>query len=276
MDGFHPKMFQTLLEQALPPEQRHGNTWYNDAIKMIYTMSNGAGSINADCAKANPGKEHLCLYVNNTLPFIATPLFPVQQMNSVWDTQCAYDGEPWGGILQVTCSLENHEYAMPYVCGQYTDLCPKETIAAWWVPAQKQYISDYTRSGAHQKPGNGGFFHSCYLGAYINSDFISTDPTKVPRAANGIWNEIVVGGKTMQQAVSEWWNGDVTKPATFLQDTFLNPDGQPPSAEEAQQIRMLRGEVAVEGGVQAGKTPVVPWYTNKFITNPTCRGYPWY
>merc|ERR1712061_884725 len=108
VDGLHPKLPETLLEQALPPQSRQGNTWYKDAIKQIFTMSNGAGAIDAGCAKTNPGNEHLCLYVNNTLPFITTPLFPVQQLNSVWDTQCAWDGEPWGGILQVTCSLENH------------------------------------------------------------------------------------------------------------------------------------------------------------------------
>merc|ERR1712192_91167 len=133
-------------------------------------------------------------------------------------------------------------------------------------------MGDYTRAGVHQKPGNGGFFHSCYLGSYINTDFGTTDATHFPRALNGIWNEITVGGKTMQEAVSEWWNGDVSKPASFLQDTFWNASGVPPTAMETHRARMLRGDNPIDDQ----KTPIVPWYTNKYITNPSCRGFPWY
>ena len=169
--------------------------------------------------------------------------------------------------------MENHFYALPYVCGQYPDLCPPATIAAWWVPAQQQYLSDYTRPGTHLKPGNGGFFHSCYLGTYMTSDFASTDPVHVPRKQNGIWNEISVGGKTIQEAVSLWWNGDDSKPAAFAVDHVWNASGVPPTTLASTPLLSVKGVVAQ---ARAGKTPIVPWYTNKYISNPTCRGYPWY
>lgn len=43
----------------------------------------------------------MCLYVNETLPHINSSLFAVNQMLSVWDSQCQIEGIPDPGILQV-------------------------------------------------------------------------------------------------------------------------------------------------------------------------------
>ena len=165
------------------------------------------------------------------------------------------------------------------VCGQYTDLCPPATIAAWWVVAQRRYITDYTASGVHTRPGNGGFFHSCYLGSYINSDFGSTDQVKLPRAFNGIWNQIAIKGQTMQQAVSSWWHlppptgsgDDAAAVATgpWLVDVPWNPQGQPPpllasfstlgSGGDDDDAANSRLAASSRWNASAGKTPVVPW-----------------
>ena len=39
-------------------------------------------------------------------------------------------------------------------------------VAVGSVPLQQRYIADYTANNVHRKPGNGGFFFSCYLGSY--------------------------------------------------------------------------------------------------------------
>ena len=31
------------------------------------------------------------------------------------------------------------------------------------------YIDDYEKAGVQKQAGNGGFFHSCYLGSYFQS-----------------------------------------------------------------------------------------------------------
>lgn len=68
---------------------------------------------------------------------------------------------------------------------------------------QQQYIDDYERSGAQSKAGNGGFFHSCYLGSFFHSGWGGT----------AIWNIIEIGGVTMQKAISNWWHESATPAA---------------------------------------------------------------
>ena len=84
---------------------------------------------------------------------------------------------------------------------------------------------------------------------------------QVPRQKDGVWNQLSINGKTMRQAVGDWWQG---KPAVYY-DTEWDPQGKPPVGAAPA--------VGAGGEVQA---PKVPWYTSHFYTNPSCRGYPWY
>jgi hypothetical protein len=119
-------------------------------------------------------------------------------------------------------------------------------------------------------PTNGAFFHSCYLGSYWGMTFECSEAgtascAQVPRPKDGVWNQISINGKTMRQAVGDWWTG---KSAVFY-DPPWDPQGKPPSSLVVQSQ-----EVVGNGGGTAA--PRVPWYTSHFYTNPTCRGYPWY
>ena len=273
VDGFHPKLRQTLFCTAGIMKQNCGgsfsngtiiDSWYTGALKSIVNMSKASAALSAPCKAdhQSTGDEFLCLYANETLPYIQTPIFAVQQLVSVWDAQCMYEGQAYGGILQVACSQRGNYFRDQYTCVQYPDLCNAQIVSDWWAPAQQQYLDDYTHSGAHARPGNGGFFHQCYLGSYFQQSFGSTDQSKVPRATTGVWNEIAVDGLTMQQAISKWWNGAATEPGPFLHDVPWNPSGTPPTG-------------VGQSGTRDG-APVVPWYTARWMSNPTCRGYPWY
>ena len=117
-------------------------------------------------------------------------------------------------------------------------------------------------------PTNGAFFHSCFLGSYWGMTFYCGEAgtascAQVPRQKDGVWNQISINGKTMRQAVADWWNG---KPAVYY-DPPWDPQGKPP-ASEANDI--------AERADNGDQAPRVPWYTSHFYTNPTCRGYPWY
>ena len=81
----------------------------------------------------------------------------------------------------------------------------------------------------------------------------------VPRAVDGVWNEIAIDGTTMQEAIASWWEGEV--PPTFLADPPWDAGGKPPE---------LRPPWTGKGD------PPVPWWTSRFMTNPTCKGFPWY
>ena len=83
-----------------------------------------------------------CLYVNNTLPHITTPTFAVQQMASIFDTQCNLAGQIYtleqgvSAMLQVQCIVgrgsEWHE------CFQYSDKCSAADVHGVIAPFQQQ------------------------------------------------------------------------------------------------------------------------------------------
>ena len=52
----------------------------------------------------------------------------------------------------------------------------------------------YDDSVASETPALGGFFHSCYLGAYFHSGW----------RGEAIWNIIEIDGLSMRQAISNW------------------------------------------------------------------------
>jgi hypothetical protein len=168
-------------------------SWYQAALKGI-----------AATAKITTPAS---LYPQDVLPTIKTDLFAVNQMVATWDAQCAYEGQPSGNILQVACSQRGNYFKAQYTCVQYPDLCNPAIIAAWWAPAQNEYISIYRAASTKNKNGGGGFFHQCYLGSYFEESYSTTPQAagKVERGFTGVWNQISVNGKTMQQAISEWW-----------------------------------------------------------------------
>ena len=52
---------------------------------------------------------------------------------------------------------------------RYPEYCTSSYIKDVTAPKQKQYIDDYEKAGVQKQAGNGGFFHSCYLGSYFQS-----------------------------------------------------------------------------------------------------------
>ena len=87
-------------------------------------------------------------------------------MPGVYDYQCIYEGIPNGNILQVGCSCRTRSCGglSKYHCVQYPDLCDGGTVETFTIPLQQTYIENY--AVASTKPGNGGFFFSCFLGSY--------------------------------------------------------------------------------------------------------------
>lgn len=94
--------------------------------------------------------------------------------------------------------------------------CSPAQITDTIAPFQQQYIDEYKSSGMAAKSGNGGFFHSCWVGAAWSS----YTPTQ------SYWNVVKVGGISMEQAVSKWWAAPATAPAAFIQDCLWTTAGE--------------------------------------------------
>lgn len=86
-----------------------------------------------------------------------------------------------------------------------------------------------------------------------------------------VWNIITVQGKTMQEAVSDWWLGTSPTANKFYADAVWDATGKPPSSPNRFVSRIAQS--ALNGSARA---PVVPWYTARWLSNPSCRGFPWY
>ena len=168
-------------------------------------------------------------------------------------------------ILQVQCSYEwpsRRVHGYKDECTQYDDLCTSEYVEKFVVPLQKTYVQQAKTTAT--RLGNGGFVHSCYLGSYFNENFGTNSPKEVPRAENGVWNQITIGGVTMQQAIANWWAlGDGATEAVWSHDDGWNATRVAPQPPPA-------------AATSGPPTPVVPWYSNHWMTKPSCYGYPWY
>lgn len=69
------------------------------------------------------------------------------------------------------------------------------------VPLQKIFVNNFKADDFNIKPGNGGFLFSCHLGAYWAVDGFP---------GQTYWQMININGLTMQQAVTKYWNSDLS------------------------------------------------------------------
>lgn len=263
VDGHHPG-FRSLWGEAFGPRFMAG--WYGTALNNLARLSGAVGGTPAGCQKQHGRDSASCLWANESLRWVQTPLFAVQQIPAVWDLQCMLDGEPVNNVLQLGCASHNASM-LPYTkCVQYPDRCDPEVVRDYIVPLQQLYVNEYMASLQH-RPHGGGFYHSCFLGSYFEENFGSTNQSMVPRQVDGVWNQISIDGTTMQAAISEWWAQptDSASPAEvatrFWADPPWDPDAKPP---EVRPPWTGKGD------------PPVPWWTSRFMRNKSCRGYPWY
>ena len=295
VDALHPK-FNLLGVWAFGP---HSVQWAQSGDAGVLTkaldgLANISGALTgippgctapSGCDQANHNLNSslpcwntgYCLRADESLKYVKTPMFLVQQMPGVFDYQCLYDGAAVGCpgpecILQTSCSMHGGRRFMgTYDCVQYIDVCSPDIVRNFSVPLQQKYLDVYKAAGGHTRAGGGGFMHGCYLGSYFFETY-GKSSSQINISFSGVWNQIAVGGKTMQLAISQWWDAEASAPGSdhFYADTPWNASGSPPTAPSSPS---RRGTSTSHDIVDH---PGVPWYTSRFFTNPTCRGYPWY
>jgi len=82
----------------------------------------------------------------------------VKAMHCVFTLElCMYVCLSVASLLNCCCCAGREAYTAV----QYPDLMSSDDVRDWWAPYQRKYVTDFTTSGAHTKPGNGGFFHHC-------------------------------------------------------------------------------------------------------------------
>ena len=283
VDAIHPRYYSMVW---MAWGDFFTDSWLTPAFQFLANVTGGPAAqpaspaLRACAAGGLPPWQ--CLYLNASLPHVSAPLFLIQQMGAVWDFQCAYEGAaPTDSLMQVQCSKSSSTYERYYTCVQYPDLCSAAIVANFSIPLQRVYSAYANASALAPGKGRGGgyFLHSCYLGVYSLSG----------RGNTSVWNIISVGGVTMREAVSTWWASGGNNSAPMLyHDSLWNASGVPPAAAGTELLPEGVGEYHHHGGGggsgESGAprpgdglgAPIVPPWTSRYFTNPTCRGFPWY
>jgi hypothetical protein len=125
VDGIHPKGIMSdafgtpgkmPLESMLDLSPFPGAhfEWYSNSLKFLLNFTQGTGALHQDCVSANKEQPWKCLFANETLKHTTAPVFAIQQLSSVWDNQCVFNGIPSGNILQIDCDTGAHNHYFRY------------------------------------------------------------------------------------------------------------------------------------------------------------------
>ena len=76
--------------------------WYSTSLQFLLNFTQGTSALHPECVTANQASPWKCLYANETLAHTKAPVFAIQQLSSVWDNQCVFNGQQMGNILQVS------------------------------------------------------------------------------------------------------------------------------------------------------------------------------
>eukprot|EP01052_Picozoa_sp_SAG31_P045288 SAG31_NODE_8210_length_1496_cov_1.258411_1_plen_226_part_10 len=174
-DGIHPKTDHIFWSDKDGPGGNVGGKPYDALtgwLEAHYKLSNPSASLLPGCKAKNADSPWLCLYVNETLPFIQTKIYLVNQLASIWDTFCNIDGVETDDALQISCTPHGDFAIMEWhYCFQYVNhgrprTCTAPQIIYVVKPLQEQYVNETIQTGVLARPGNGVYFHSCHSGGY--------------------------------------------------------------------------------------------------------------
>lgn len=221
-----------------------GTPVYETMIRNLFTISNATAGLNVGCVAAatSPAELWRCNFASGSYGTTKASIFVINSALDSWQTGCIYTASLDPGFPTSHHSSLEHAHCAdvghPKNCSGAvtTDVASKrpmdwsqdgatparpppkcsgpwsscagnpEACNSTQMSAMNTWISDFVttiKAGpAFSKAGNGAFLHSCHTHCEAHS-------------AN--WNKFAIGGVTIQQAVSKWWNSDGwVRPAMML------------------------------------------------------------
>eukprot|EP00038_Savillea_parva_P008712 m.178703 g.178703 ORF g.178703 m.178703 type:complete len:431 (+) comp14602_c0_seq1:70-1362(+) len=174
---------------------------YPTEMKNIFHLANSTNGVNAGCIAATPLEDQwMCNFAEHSYAHTQSPIFPLNSALDSWQTGCIYTSELPVAFPNQTGFENGNCSAAPgwHDCAGDPEKCTSDQIET-----MNQYEKDFqthmaTLGPTYTKAGNGAFIHSCHTHC---------------EAQSSAWNTFQVNGKTIQQAVSAWWNGPDDAPA---------------------------------------------------------------
>eukprot|EP01052_Picozoa_sp_SAG31_P004246 SAG31_NODE_174_length_21353_cov_23.387974_16_plen_531_part_00 len=283
-DGIHPRSRWGVVDwfpQICCAPFCNSSRVCSNTLDLLYAgmanVSNASAALAPECrARQPPGEEWRCLYTNASTPHVETPAFLVNQMASVFDTQCNLAGsiidmgQGFAAVLQLKCITGEGPW---HECFQYSDKCsggPDGQVLGVIAPFQQQYI-DETRAFVAKK-GNGAFLHSCHNGGYFYNAYQKPDNGSITFPKTSIWNQWAVGGVTMQQAIGAWWKRLQQSEEVSIDTAAVSWDGDSDGLTDVT-VDCVWSEPPGRG-TWTNDTARNNWGMS--YCNPTCDGFPYY
>jgi len=179
-----------------------GKAVYPTEMKSIFVLANSTNGVNAACIASKSAEDKwMCNFAEHSYAHTKSPIFPLNSALDSWQTGCIYTSE-------LPPNFPNQSGVENGVCASAPgwEVCSKdpESCTADQIVKMAQYETDFqtkmaTLGPTLSKAGNGAFIHSCHTHC---------------EAQSSAWNKFTVNGKTIQQAVSAWWNGPADAPAS--------------------------------------------------------------
>eukprot|EP00051_Salpingoeca_urceolata_P028230 m.485760 g.485760 ORF g.485760 m.485760 type:complete len:453 (+) comp23953_c0_seq1:161-1519(+) len=174
-----------------------GKPVYPTEMQTIFALANSTHGLNDACIAAMPASEQWrCNFAQYAYQYTTSPTFPLNSALDSWQTGCIYTSELVPGFPNQNVTNNGDCAAAPgwSACARNPEACNASQIMT-----MNQYIVDFRSAmevqgqATYSKNGNGAFVHSCHTHC---------------EAQSPAWNKFAIGGVTIQQAVSKWWNSD--------------------------------------------------------------------
>lgn len=182
-----------------------GKDVYATQMAYIFHLANASGGVNSECIATTPAKEAWkCNFAEKAYEFTSSPIMPLNSALDSWQTGCIYTAELPPSFPNQTGTVNGMCSKVPGWggCAGYSGGC--ESCTASQIDALNLYIRDFESIISHKatylRPGNGAFVHSCH--------------THCEAQDSTAYSQFKVNGVSIQQAVSKWWAGDGTAPAS--------------------------------------------------------------
>lgn len=168
---------------------------YSHQMRMVFKLSNATYNLNNKCIASKTEENHWqCNMAPYVLPFITTPIMGINSALDTFQVSCILAAESTAGKGNFNCSARS-EFPPDCACWEcpIENTCTAENFVSFR-NYENDFMASFNKSGVPLKLGNGAFIHSCY--------------THCAGSRDDYYNTLTINGRTIQQAISLWWNDD--------------------------------------------------------------------
>jgi len=168
-----------------------GDYVYGTQMTQVFTFQNSTGGVHQGCIAANPGNEQICIFAENTFPYIQTPIFPLNSMYDTWQLACivtsTINPEACSAFPEWTACMSN-----PEACNS--------TQVEYLNQFHNTFLTRFVTNPTFGSANNGAFLDSC-LG------HCEADPYDISGINVNDWSSMTIAGVDATTAVGNWYFG---------------------------------------------------------------------